>query len=99
MTDITVATGLTNAPRKARQPKINLPTIKIGSNTWSPRKQLARELGVCESTIKRMNPVTVYIGGCAYVCREKVLHEIASTARRRNEAPIEAPAPRRQRQR
>jgi hypothetical protein len=87
MTDVTVATGSAPALRKVRQPKTNLPSIKIGDDTWNPRKQSAGNIGVCETTIKRMNPETTYVGGVAYVCHEKILQKIASQARARNEAP------------
>jgi hypothetical protein len=86
MSDVTITTaGAARAPRRVRQPKTDLPSILINDEVWDPRKKLAADLGVCDTTVKRMNFRTVYIGGCAYVCREEGLREIAGRAHRRNE--------------
>jgi hypothetical protein len=92
MTDL-VATAAARAPRsKIRKPKKNLPPIEIDGETWKARKDFAADIGVCDLTAKRLNLRTVYLGGVAYVPVAEGLREIATRARRRNEAPREEPA-------
>jgi hypothetical protein len=77
-----------------RVPKTDLPSIVIDGQTWDPRAQkLAPDLGICDATLARKKFPTMYVGGVAYLCREATLREMASQARRRNEAPIEAAPP------
>jgi hypothetical protein len=83
--DVITTTTAARAPRRVRQPKTDLPSIEIAGEVWDPRKKLATDLGVCDTTVKRMNFRTMYVGGVAYVCREEGLQEIAGRAHRRNE--------------
>jgi hypothetical protein len=100
MTDVTVVTAARRVRRsKVRQPKVDLPAIEIDGETWKPRKNFAADVGVCDTTAKRWGLRTAYIGGVAYICVQEGLREIASRARRRNEAPVQVPAPVRRRRR
>ena len=82
--------GAARAPRsKVRQPKTNLPSIEIDGETWKARKDFATDLGICDATVKRMNTRSILVGGVRYINVKETLHEIASRARRRNEAPQE----------
>jgi hypothetical protein len=92
MSDVIAPTdaGAGRAPRpKVRQPKTDLPSIEIDGETWQPRKDFAAAIGVCDTTVKRMNTRSILVGGVSYINVKETLHEIASRARRRNEAPQE----------
>jgi hypothetical protein len=98
MSDVEVVTAAARASRsKVRQPKTDLPSIEIDGQTWQPRKNFAAGLGVCDTTVKRLNLRTVYLGGVAYVPVAEGLREIAGRARRRNETPRETSLVRRRR--
>lgn len=68
----------------------------IDGEVWDPRKKLAAELGVCDTTLKRWNFRTAYIGGVAYIPREECLREIAGRARRRNEPALRRGRPKKE---
>jgi hypothetical protein len=95
---ITSVAAAGRAPRRVRQPKAvtALPSILIDGEVWDPRKKLAAELGVCDTTLKRWNFRTAYIGGVAYIPREECLREIAGRARRRNEPALRRGRPKKE---
>ena len=56
----------------AERPNITLPNGKV----LTPRAKLAGEIGIVDKTIARMGLPTKYIGGVAYVDRDRALSEI-----------------------
>jgi hypothetical protein len=52
-----------------------------------PRAKFAAEIGVSDSTAKRMNLPATIIGGCSYIMRRAALQLLADRAKRRNEPP------------
>jgi hypothetical protein len=86
MSDITIDEEEA-ATAKRRRPRRRLPEIRLpNGDTLVPRADFARdEIGVCERTVKRLDPPTTYIGGIAYVARDASLKIIGDTARRRNQ--------------
>lgn len=65
------------------RPDILLPD----GRTLTPRASLAAEVGVCDATVRRMNPPTTFIGCVAYVDRDGTLQLIGASVNRRNQPP------------
>jgi hypothetical protein len=64
------------------------PDIRLSDGrVLTPRARLADEIKVNERTLARRDPETVYVGGVAYVDRERTLQDIAQGLKRRNEPP------------
>ena len=72
-------------PRPARHTRrdIHLPDGRI----LTPRANLAAEAGICDATLRRMNPPTTYLGCVAYVDRDGTLQLIGDTVSRPNQPP------------
>lgn len=72
-------------PRRTRhtRPDIRLPD----GRTLTPRANLAAEAGICDATLRRINPPTTYLGCVAYVDRDGTLQLIGDTVSRPNQPP------------
>ncbi|THD58767.1 MAG: hypothetical protein E7813_25770 [Bradyrhizobium sp.] len=82
------ANALRTTPRPPRltrdtRPDITLPNGKL----IKPRVRIAKENGLCEKTVQRMNPETVFVGGVAYCDPVEVLEMIGGNLNRRNAPP------------
>jgi hypothetical protein len=53
----------------------------------TPRANLAAEAGICDATLRRMNPPTTYLGCVAYVDRDGTLQLVGDTVSRPNQPP------------
>jgi hypothetical protein len=86
VTNITTVAQLSPRGRMRREdrPSITLPDGRV----LDPRVKFADDVGLSEKTVTRMNVLTVYVGGVAYVDRDASLKQIGAGVKRRNEPPV-----------
>lgn len=81
-------TNTLTTPRPPRLTRETRPDITLPSGkTIKPRVRVARENGLCEKSVQRMNPETVFVGGVAYVDPNEILKMISGKLKRRRQLP------------
>jgi hypothetical protein len=68
-----------------RRPRVRESIALPDGEVLDPRQKFARDIGVSDKTIARMNLPTVYISNVAHVKRNASLQILADSAQRRNQ--------------